>query len=177
MKQGYAKDNPVKRVGKVKAEKNPPRYLSFDEWQRVAEVARQTYLWPLVATAYYTGFRNTELRFLAWSDIDFDRDVIILVNKKGFSLKNRQSRTVPLNRELKRILLPLAKNRGYCFNNRKGKQFDDKELSREFKRLVAKPSGLPGFLVREDTVMRPEEIDLATAQLARYSRDGLKTPA
>ena len=42
-------------------------------------------------TAYYTGFRNSELRFLTWQEIDFDRRVITLTNKEGFSLKNRES--------------------------------------------------------------------------------------
>jgi len=101
VRQGYVRRNVVRNVPKVKAAKNPPRYLSFDEWEKVREVAEETYLWPLVATAYYTGFRNSELRFLTWPEIDFDRNVITLVNKEGFTLKNRESRTVPLNRELK----------------------------------------------------------------------------
>ena len=94
VKRGYQQFNPVKNVAKVKAEKNPPRYLSFEEWARVREIAAETYLWPLVATAYYTGFRNSELRFLTWEEVDFERDVITITNKEGFSLKNRQSRTV-----------------------------------------------------------------------------------
>ena len=57
-------------------------------------------------------------------------------------MKDRQSRTVPLNAELKKILEPLRKDRGYCFLNSAGKQLDDKELSREFKEVVAKPAGL-----------------------------------
>jgi site-specific recombinase XerD len=75
VKRGYQQFNPVKSVTKVKAEKNPPRYLSFEEWARVREIAAETYLRPLVATAYYTGFRNSELRFLTWEEIDFQRDV------------------------------------------------------------------------------------------------------
>jgi len=145
VRQGYVRRNVVRNVPKVKATNNPPRYLSFDEWEQVREVAQDTHLWALVATAYYAGFRNSELRFLTWPEIDFDRDVITLVNKEGFTLKNRESRTVPLNRELKEILAPLCKQRGYCFHNRKGKQFDDTELTREFKSVIAKPSGLPNF--------------------------------
>ena len=60
-------------------------------------IAEDTYLWPLIATAYYAGFRNSELRFLTWPEIHFDRGVITITNKEGFSLKNRESRTVPLN--------------------------------------------------------------------------------
>ena len=86
---------------------------------------------------------NAERCYLTWPEIDFDRNAITLTNKPGFTLKNRQSRTVPLNEELKRILEPFRKDRGYCFLNSAGKQFDDKELSREFKKVVAKPAGLP----------------------------------
>jgi len=145
VERGYVRRNVVRNVSKVKAQKNPPRYLSFDEWEHVQAIASGTYLWPLVATAYYAGFRNSELRFLTWPEIDFERGVITLVNKEGFSLKNREARTVPLNRELKRILLPIRDGEAYCFLDRNGEQFGDKQLAAEFKRLVAGPSGLPHF--------------------------------
>ena len=145
VERGYVSSNVVRAVKKVKAQKNPPRYLSFEEWERVQAIARETYLWPLVATAYYTGFRNSELRFLTWPEVDFERGLITIRNKEGFSLKNRQYRTVPLNRALRDILLPLRRERGYCFLNRHGRQFGDQELSAEFTRLVVRPSGLPHF--------------------------------
>jgi integrase len=145
LQRGYVLSNVARNVAKVNAEKNPPRYLTFDEWERVKEVARQTYLWPLVATAYYTGFRNSELRFLTWPEIDFDRNVITLVNKEGFTLKNRQSRTVPLHKDLKEVLLPLRRDSGYCFLDSHGHQFGNRELSVEFRKLVVRPSGLPHF--------------------------------
>ena len=145
VRRGYLASNVVRNVQKVKCEKNPPRYLSHGEWRKVEEIARPTYLWPLVATAYYAGFRNSELRFLTWPEIDADHDWITLTNKKGFSLKNRTSRSVPLNERLKSILQPLARASGYCFANRNGKQFGAQELSAEFKRSVVKPSGLPYF--------------------------------
>ena len=146
VRRGYLSTNVVKNVEKVKAPKNPPRYLSDEEWQKVRGIALQTRLWPLVATAYYTGFRNSELRFLTWEEIDFEREVITIRNKPGFTLKNRQFHTVPLNKELREILLPLRKDRGRCFSGPKGRQqARDSELSREFERLVVRPSGLPHF--------------------------------
>ena len=141
--RGYLTDNVVKKLKKVKAEKNPPRYLSHDEWEQVKDIAADTYLWPLVATAYYAGFQNGALRFLTWPEIHFDRGVITITNKEGFSLKNRESRTVPLNEQLAEVLRPHREDSGYCFLNRDGEQFGDAELSDDFKRLVVKPSGLP----------------------------------
>ncbi len=43
--------------------------------------AQKTYLCPPVATASYTAMRNTELRFLCWDEIDFDREVVTIRNK------------------------------------------------------------------------------------------------
>ena len=145
VRRGYLTSNVVKNVSKVKAQQNPPRYLSYEEWDKVRQVARKTYLSLLVATAYYTGFRNSELRHLTWEEIDFERDVITLRNKPGFSLKNRESRTVPLSHDLRTILEPLRRDKGYCFTNAVGLQFKDYELTAEFKRLIVKPSGLPHF--------------------------------
>jgi integrase len=146
VRRGYLSNNVVKNVEKVKAQKNPPRYLSFKEWAEVEKVAKQTVLWPLVATAYYAGLRNSELRFLTWPEIDFKRDVITIRNKPGFSLKNRQSRSIPMNQELKKILMPHREDEGYCFTRQNGEQYDrDSKLSRAFKRLVVKPCEVGNF--------------------------------
>ena len=155
VRRGYISNNVVKNVAKVKAQKNPPRYLSWEEWEKVSEVAQRTHLWPLVATAYYTGFRNSELRFLQWEEMDFERDVITIRNKPGFTLKNRESRTVPLSQDLKGILLPLRKENGYCFADRHKKQPSAPELSADFKRPIVKPSGLPQMF---NTRRRPVSI-------------------
>jgi len=111
--RGYLSTNVVQEVKKVKATKNPPRYLSHEEWAKVEEIARPTFLWPLVATAFYAGLRNTELRFLTWPEIDFDHDLVTLLNKEGFSTKSHVARSIPLNRKLKAILRPLARPSGY----------------------------------------------------------------
>ncbi len=145
VRRGYLSANVAKSVDKVKAPKNPPRYLSFDEWAIVRTVAEDTSLWPLVATAYYTGFRNSELRYLTWPEIGFDRDVITLTNKEGFTLKSKRSRTVPLNGDLREILHPMHQHEGYCFRDDSGRQFGSAHLTRLFKRLIVKPSGVPDF--------------------------------
>lgn len=146
VRRGYLSNNVVKNVEKVKAQKNPPRYLSFEEWDKVEGIAKETYLWPLVATAYYAGLRNSELRFLTWPEVEFKRDLITIRNKPGFSLKNRESRSIPLNRALKEVLLPHQEEEGWCFTDRDGSRFEPNlRLSREFKRIVVEPSGIEDF--------------------------------
>ena len=54
-------------------------------------------LQPLVITALHTGFRASELRSLTWNDIDFRRRTVTVC--AGY-VKNRESRTVPMNEVL-----------------------------------------------------------------------------
>lgn len=58
-------------------------------------------------------------------------------------MKNRESRTVPLNGELKEVLLPLRNENGYCFLNRKSEQFGATQLTGWFNKLIVEPSGPP----------------------------------
>lgn len=148
VESGYLDNNVMKNIKKVKVPKNPPRYLSFDEWGKVRKIAEETYLWPLVITAYYSGLRNSELRFLEWDDFNFNGGLITLRNKPGlgFSLKSHQTRTIPLNNELKKILEPYKKEKGFCFKKRNGDRFNrDSQLSREFKKNIVMPSELDDF--------------------------------
>ena len=52
VEMGYATDNIVRKVKKIKVEKNLPRYLSHEELEKVFEVARETHLWTLTATLF-----------------------------------------------------------------------------------------------------------------------------
>lgn len=141
----YIAINVIKNVSKVKAPENPPRYLSHEEWETVRQIARETDLWPLVATAYYTGFRNSELRHLTWPEVNFDRGIITLHNKENFTLKNHQCRSVPLNEILRDILQKEADNQGYCFHDKWGRQYSKDRLCRQFRRQIVEPSELEHF--------------------------------
>jgi integrase len=142
--RGYLQHNPVKDLAKLKMQQNPPAWLSQDDWQTVAKTAMQTDLWPMVAAAYYTGLRASELRTLTWEEIDFAAGLITVQNKPevGFTLKNRTSRTVPLHSELAAILKPMAKKSGLCFPSPDGDAFETWELPSTFRKTVAIPSGV-----------------------------------
>jgi len=143
--RGYVTDNVVKRVKKVKAERDPRRFLSEDELKEVFEVARKTPLWPLTATAYYAGLRNSELCFLEWSDLDPELGTLTVQSKDGFTLKNHQCRAIPLNRELAEILRPRVQPEGWCFLDSRGSQWNQRRLSWAFRYHVVRPSGIPEF--------------------------------
>lgn len=142
---GYIHENVAKRVKKVKADQNPRRFLSQEELEKVFEHAKQTPFWTLMATAYYAGCRNSELCFLEWTDFDFDRNVLTLRSKEGFSLKNHQCRSIPVNSQLAEILAPHVRTRGWCFRDPEGKQWTQSRLSQAFKKYVVDPSRVPDF--------------------------------
>lgn len=69
VKRNYLSHNVVKTVEKVKANKKSPRYLPFDEWNKVKKIAPITFVNPrasvlsIVAGAipsspYSNGFRD-----------------------------------------------------------------------------------------------------------------------
>jgi integrase len=54
-------------------------------------------LWPLVITAFRTGFRILELLLLTWEDVDFRSRVVTV---RTVYVKNGKSRSVPMNEVL-----------------------------------------------------------------------------
>jgi len=52
---GYAEQNPVLFVEKLKVAKRPPRFLSLEEIDRLLDACRGTHIYPIVITALHTG--------------------------------------------------------------------------------------------------------------------------
>jgi integrase/recombinase XerD len=52
---------------------------------------------PVVRVALAAGLRAEETRWLAWSDIDLDRDRLTVTSKPGWSPKSSSERAVPLH--------------------------------------------------------------------------------
>lgn len=86
------------------------RYLKDDERERLfAEVqkSKNPHLWTLVNLAIMTGFRKNTIRYLRWSEVDLERDVIRLNNASINEERKRgkpRSPTVPIVPSLKKIL-------------------------------------------------------------------------
>ncbi len=89
---GYAEQNPVLSVEKLKLAKRPPRFLSLEEIDRLLGACRGTHIYPIVITALHTGMRKAELLNLQWSDIDFEQHEIYIQPKKDWHTKNYKSR-------------------------------------------------------------------------------------
>ncbi|MDA1191174.1 MAG: tyrosine-type recombinase/integrase [Candidatus Poribacteria bacterium] len=102
---GYARANPVKDAPKLRESRRPPRFLTQNEVERLLAAARETYLFPLVVTAVYTGMRKSELFNLRWEDVDFERNTVTIQPKPDWHPKNYEYRVLEMARPLREVLL------------------------------------------------------------------------
>jgi len=103
IKWGYLRDNPVRRVTKLKVnDSRPPRFLSMEECQRFL-AATPTEFYPVYFTFLSTGMRKSELEFLEWIDIDFPRRKIKIRAKSDWQPKT-SDREIPINDPLLAVL-------------------------------------------------------------------------
>lgn len=106
---------------KKRIEEKPPQILTLVEIKKLLrEGARAEHPWyPIWVVALLTGMRSGELHALLWSDVDFDRGIIICsksYNPRFKIVKSTKAgywRNVPISQELKAFLLDLnARNPG-----------------------------------------------------------------
>lgn len=77
---------------------------------------------PIFAGFRYAPFRREELCYLEWSDLDFDRDTIVIQDEKssyGWKPK-RDGRTMDLHLRLKQILATQKHMNAFVFNHADG---------------------------------------------------------
>jgi site-specific recombinase XerD len=117
-------ENPLARMKKFKEPVNPKRFLSREEINSLLKETQNdehycngdASLYPVIAMGIYAGLRKQEIFSLDWQDINFKREEITVRNKANFAPKSRNFRVVPLHENLKKILKPLVKNSGRCFD-------------------------------------------------------------
>ncbi len=92
-------------ISKV-SETRRDRVLSFAEEARLLAACtdKRAHLRPLLITALDTGMRRGELFKLAWSDVDFNAN---LIRVRATNTKTEQARTVGLTRRVRQELLAL----------------------------------------------------------------------
>jgi integrase len=152
------KKNPFNSIESINIEKlglaKEHRVLTLKETKCLLEHAQNTELYPLIATAIYTGIRQGELLALKWADIDLENYTIkvcrqIQNGKTTERLKTAKSRrTVDLCDELIKILKIHKKQsilkrnlHEYIFVTPNGNFIDPRNLLRKFKSLLKKVFG------------------------------------
>jgi site-specific recombinase XerD len=139
IKSGYLKRNPVEGIHRKRMEQSLPRFLTDEEYLRIEKAAEGDPLWPMLVVARYTGARLGELRHLEWTDFDWERRLVRIVNKPKFkhTVKNYQIRSVPIGKEFTDKLLPYIRPDGLCFPAPNGLPYNP-EGPRRFIRTVLK---------------------------------------
>lgn len=90
---------------------------------------------PLMKMVLFSGLRRGELFNLRWSDINFERGFISILNPKG-----GKAQEIPLSPEVKDILVSLPRNSEYCFPGRGGdRRVDINKAVNEIKKKAALP--------------------------------------
>jgi integrase len=123
--------NPCQDVKRLDEDNDRNRYLSDDEEKRLmAQLTdRRAHLLPIVRLALLTLMRKRELLNLRRVNVDFQRNIIQVMNSRRERTKGKKSRIIPLSSEAEAILLELDKKAGdseYFFANpATGKPYTD----------------------------------------------------
>lgn len=87
----WMRDNPVKRVCKEKVRNTIERWLTLEEEAQLL-TASPLWLQQLIVFAVSTGLRHSEVLHLQWSQVDFARRAVTILEQKNGSID-----TLPLN--------------------------------------------------------------------------------
>lgn len=90
----WMESNPVLKVSKPSLPRGRTRFLEDDERDQLLQICKQSknpYLYTIVILDISTGMRRSEILNLKWSDIDFERQRIVLKETK-----NGEVRILPL---------------------------------------------------------------------------------
>ncbi len=131
-----AKFKPLKD-SQVKAKRRPPTYHQ-DELNRLFAVCNASEK-TIFATFLLTGFREEELCFLTWADVDVSdtRNATLRVSgngKDGFSPKDYEERIIPIPQELAKLLEALTHRGEWVFSTKTGNRHT--HLLRRLKQLA-----------------------------------------
>jgi integrase len=106
--RGYAHENVVEQVDKVKIKNGDCEVFTPDEAQKLMANAPQDFL-PCLALGLFAGIRSAEIERLKWQDIDLKQGHIVV--GKG-AAKTAARRIVPISENLALWLAPYADKQG-----------------------------------------------------------------
>ena len=135
---GYARENPLREVKKLRVTNKLERHLSIDEEKRMLQVCdddfsfsklplaeqeklrnkhngEHAYLKPILIMALNTGMRKSEILNMTWDCVNFETNEISALNTK-----NGKKNTIPMSSKLRQILMKMYQvrnNNKYVFTN------------------------------------------------------------
>src|ERR1041385_6522138 len=131
-------ENPFQKSGQIKLPERVPIYLQKDDLQKLLEKVKESELKEVYIFAVLTGLRLGEILNLQWSNIDFQRNLIVLDNATKFTTKSGKCRNVPMNNLVIEILRKRSLFRQICnwVFNRRGLPLTESFVSHKFKKYV-----------------------------------------
>ncbi len=105
VKKGYLDKHPMRFIKKINVSNRSPMILSDSEISKLLEVAHQEGEGLMYEFELCTGLRIAELLALSWSDIDFDKKMVI-VNKYGGFVENGKPNIEGIRSGYRRVMMP-----------------------------------------------------------------------
>lgn len=133
---GLIQTNPFKNTKPFKVPSRDPVYIPKAEFARLLLAINDMQFRSLVLFAVLTGLRRGELISLRWSDIDLENRLIRIRNKEDFTVKAQRPRTIPINRDLFRLIEALKRRADHVFVDRKGMPLKGGYVTKKFKQYV-----------------------------------------
>jgi integrase len=144
------KDDPLDGYSIKKAKTKPQPFWDQGEFDRIVAAATRQPHKDIYHLLGLTGLRVGEVEHLAWSDLDFENNVIKIQGKPGWKPKTGDARSVPMMAGVKEILQRQPRRCEWVFSfaaDARGpaRQVRQRRLLDYLKRLLRK-LGLPGHL-------------------------------
>jgi integrase len=129
--RGYAVDNPVTGVERIKVRAGDVEVFTPAEMTRLLAVASPDFL-PCLVIGGFAGLRSAEIERLEWSDIHLAERFIVVGASKA---KTAGRRIVPISDNLSDCLQPYAQRQGHVWHGTHEKFYDAQQD-------IAKAAGL-----------------------------------
>jgi len=133
---GWVENNPVSQVKKENVNNTIERWLTLDEEKKLL-LASPKWLQEIIVFAINTGLRESEILDMKWSQVDFDRRTILILEQK-----NRSVDTLPLNETALNVLLDKNKSEhtatGLVFSNPNNERIGTSHLIKSFHGAIRK---------------------------------------
>lgn len=100
-------ENPIKAAAVIRGPVSKTlEFLTGKEVDSLLASLTPTY-YPIIYTFLKTGLRKSELIYLEWDDVNFDKMQIRVVNKQAHTTKSYRPRYIPMDKKLVEILKSL----------------------------------------------------------------------
>lgn len=141
--------NPFQNVKQLVVPDKLRPNITEEDISKLIAVMEDDYMIRFTKFAFLTGMRISEITNLQWSDIDFDKNSILIQNKSDFATKTRKNREIALtptirdhliepNSHVSNNVVRFRNPNHYIFGNRNGFRFTANYISHKFKRYVRK---------------------------------------